>query len=50
MKLIITLDQLKKVVHTSNKIKYPISFRSAKDFDKWVGHVQKAHPELYPNG
>ena len=49
MKLVVTLDQLKKVVEQSNLIKYPITFRSAKDFDKWVEYVTKNHPELYYN-
>ncbi|MFD0963219.1 hypothetical protein [Pseudofulvibacter geojedonensis] len=41
MKLILTLDQLKRVVHSSNEIKYPLTFRNVEDFDKWVQHVEK---------
>jgi len=48
MKIIITLEQLKRAVHTSNEIKYPITFKEgARDFDKWVNYMQNNHPELY---
>ena len=47
MKLIVTLEQLKRVVRDSNEIKLPLTFLSAEDFNKWIEHLERNHPELY---
>lgn len=40
-KLIITLEQLKTAIKQSNKVTYPIVFRSAEDFDEFVIFLEK---------
>lgn len=41
MKVRMTLPQLLTAIKTSNKVSYPIVFRSADDFDKFVSFIEE---------